>query len=112
MNLSCALVFSTRSRVSVYSTDDTRICLAGFLGSQIACIVRAAEALRYSRLSPRGAYFTTPLTGYGLQPAIPSAGSSVISASLHRSMRQYRNINLFAICVAERLSIRTRLTPG
>ena len=75
MNLSCALVFSTRSRVSVYSTGAADICLADFLGGQIGCIIRAAGALRYYRRSPRGAYFTTPLSGYGLQPAIPSAGT-------------------------------------
>ena len=57
-------------------------------------------------------YFTIMISGYGLQPTIPSVGSSVTSASLHRSIDQYRNINLFAIGFAARLNLRTRLTPG
>ena len=112
MNLSCALVFSTRSRVSVYSTGAADICLADFLGGQIGCIIRAAGALRYYRRSPRGAYFTTPLSGYGLQPAIPSAGSSYFSASLRRYPRQYRNINLSSIWIALRLPLGPDLPPG
>ena len=78
----------------------------------ITCIIRAAEALRYYRLSPLPAYLTTRIIGYRLQPTIPSVGSSVTSASLHRSINQYRNINLFSIGDADRLILRVRLTPG
>ena len=42
-NHSSALVYSTRSRVSVYGTGDLRVKLADFLGGMITCIIRSAR---------------------------------------------------------------------
>ena len=43
VNLSSALVCSTRPRVSVYGTGLSAICLAGFLGSLITSAVRLSR---------------------------------------------------------------------
>ena len=55
VNLSSALVYSTRPRVSVCGTGRPWICLAGFLGSLITSTRIAPEGAPYCRLSaPRG----------------------------------------------------------
>ena len=55
VNLSSALVFSTRPPVSVCGTGQSRICLAGFLGSLITAAIRLPEGALYFPVSaPRG----------------------------------------------------------
>ena len=70
------------------------------------------EPFRYCQVSAQGADFPAPLSAYALQPAIPSAGGGVTPASPRRSCRQCRNIHRLSICLAFRLIIRDRLTPG
>ena len=47
VNLSSALVYSTRLRVSVWSTGGIRICLADFLGSLLTTAIRLPGGSRY-----------------------------------------------------------------
>ena len=47
VNLSRALVYSTRPRVSVYGTGSYMICLADFLGSLITTAIRLPGGARY-----------------------------------------------------------------
>ena len=70
------------------------------------------EPFPYCRVSAQGADFPAPLSAYALQPAIPSAGGGVTPASPRRSCRQCRNVHRLSICLAFRLIIRDRLTPG
>ena len=51
VNLSSALVCSTRPPVSVCGTGLSRICLADFLGSLITTAVRSPGGSRYCRVS-------------------------------------------------------------
>ena len=71
---------------------------------------RTPEGLAYCRVSARGVDFPAPLIAYALQPAIPSAGGTVTTASPHRPCRQYGNIDPLAIGISVRMSLRTRLT--
>ena len=58
VNLSSALVFSTRPPVSVYGTGLGGICLAGFLGSLVTISRIAPKGAPYCRVSARKVYFT------------------------------------------------------
>ena len=49
-NLSSALVYSTRLRVSVYGTGIVDICLADFLGSLFTVVIRLPEGARYCQV--------------------------------------------------------------
>ena len=51
VNLSSALVYSTRPRVSVYGTGLHTICLADFLGSMVTTAIRLPGGARYYRAS-------------------------------------------------------------
>ena len=62
--------------------------------------------------SARGVDLPAPLSTYTLQPAVPSAGGGVTSASPHRPHDRQRNVDRFSIGIAVRLSLRDRLTPG
>ena len=53
MNLSSTLGFSPRLPVSVCGTGNTKICLAGFLGSLVTSTVVQAEAIPYCQVSAR-----------------------------------------------------------
>ena len=71
VNLSSALVYSTRLRVSVWSTGDITICLADFLGSLFTTAIRLPEGSRYCqfRHSARiclGRVYLPPLTCYSV----------------------------------------------
>ena len=59
VNLSSALVYSTRPRVSVYGTGLHTICLADFLGSLITTAIRLPGGARYYRASAQPADLPT-----------------------------------------------------
>ena len=68
---SSALVYSTRLRVSVWSTGEIRMCLADFLGSLVTTAVRLPGGARYSQSRHGGriclaAVYLPPLTCYSV----------------------------------------------
>ena len=71
VNLSSALVYSTRLRVSVWSTGDIRICLADFLGSLLTTAIRLPGGSRYCQFRHTtriclGHVYLPPLTCYSV----------------------------------------------
>ena len=56
------------------------------------CLVQALGILSGSALAVG---LPAAINAYTLQPAIPSAGGAVTSPSPRRSLRQYRNLDLF-----------------
>ena len=71
----------------------------------ITYIIRLPEGSRYFRISAQKVDLPAFLITYILQRAIPSARSSVTPASLHRSNKRYRNINLLSIGIAFGLTL-------
>ena len=113
VNHPSALVYSTRPRVSVYGTGNSALLFSGFsreYGYQR--YPRCPEALRYYRTSAQRVDLPARLITYMLQPPIPSGGGCVTSPSPRHAHCRYRNINRFAIGLAFRLILRTRLTLG
>ena len=81
-----ALVYSTRPRVSVYSTGTNPLKFSRFSrehGYQHYRIV--PKNAPYYRVSARKVYLTAFLITYALQPSIPSDGGCVTSPSLHHA---------------------------
>ena len=76
----------------------------------ITSAIATRERAAYSRLSARGTGFPIPLDTYRLQPAIPSAGGTVTSPSPRRAVSRYGILDPSSIGVAQRLSLRDRLT--
>ena len=96
VNLPSALVFSTRPRVSVYGTGATRLMFSGFSwrhGYLRYCLALKGRGILSG--SDPAVDLPAAVCSYTLQPAVPSAGGSVTSASPRHTGRQYRNINRF-----------------
>ena len=91
-----ALVYSTRPRVSVYGTGATRLMFSGFSwrhGYLRCCLALKGRGILSG--SDPAVDLPAAVCSYTLQPAVPSAGGSVTSASPRHTGRQYRNINRF-----------------
>ena len=110
VNLSSALVFSTRPPVSVCGTGPCRICLADFLGSLITTAIRLPGGARYCPVSassvdlPAGDLPTRFNVQFRLH-----AGVSLLR--LH--VTPERGNGIFTVCPsgrALRLPLRSRLT--
>ncbi len=85
VNLSSALVSSTRPPVSVLRYGPDRYILSGFSWEPgYLRYRRSPGGLPYCRVSAQGVYFTAPLNTYTLQRTIPSVRGSVTSPSPHR----------------------------
>lgn len=90
-----------------------RWSLAVFLGGMITlALPRGRGAPGVLSGSARGAGLPAPLGAYTLQPAIPSAGGGSTPASPRRTRGRCRNVDRPPVCIALRLIIRARLTPG
>ena len=91
-----ASVYSTRPRVSVYGTGATRLMFSGFSwrhGYLRYCLALKGRGILSG--SDPAVDLPAAVCSYTLQPAVPSAGGSVTSASPRHTGRQYRNINRF-----------------
>ena len=107
-----ALVYSTRPRVSVYSTADRDICLAGFLGGMVTC----------TRFGPKpSAYFQVRIRACtSLRPSAPTPlnllfrQQAAVSLPRHRVAPTDSNgiLTVSSIGLALLLILRHRLTPG
>ena len=110
VNLSSALVCSTRPPVSVCGTGPYRICLAGFLGSMVTAAVTLPGGSVYCRLSaPRA-----DLPAQGIPTAFnvlfrQHAGVSLLRLHIAPA-RGYRIFNVCPSGPALRLPLRPRLT--
>ena len=83
-----ALVYSTRPRVSVYSTGTEPLLFSGFSREHGYRHYRIVpKNAPYYRVSARKVYFTAFLIAYALQPSIPSDGGRVTSPSPHHATR-------------------------
>ena len=83
-----ALVYSTRPRVSVYSTGTEPLQFSGFSREHGYRHYRIVpKNAPYYRVSARKVYFTAFLIAYALQPSIPSDGGRVTSPSPHHATR-------------------------
>ena len=83
-----ALVYSTRPRVSVYSTGTEPLLFSGFSREHGYRHYRIVpKNAPYYRVSARKVYFTAFLIAYALQPSIPSDGGRVTSPSPHHAIR-------------------------
>ena len=83
-----ALVYSTRPRVSVYSTGTEPLLFSGFSREHGYRHYRIVpKNAPYYRVSARKVYFTAFLITYALQPSIPSDGGRVTSPSPHHATR-------------------------
>ena len=91
---SSALILYTWPRVSVCSTGAVWICLAVFLGSLITSISNCPKALGTIRFDINCGFAYNQYI-YTLQRTIPSVRRTFTTPSPLRSIRQYRNINLF-----------------
>ena len=93
MNLSSALVYSTRPRVSVSGTGVLSLMLRGF--SREPVYHRCQRTRRFAVLSSsaRLAAFDSLPSTYTLQRAIPSARGRFTSPSPRRNARQCRNVD-------------------
>ena len=87
-------------------------CLADFLGSLITLAIARPGGLAYFRTSAPSAGLPADVSAYFLKPAIPSAGGGATSPSPRRPIEWCRNLDRLSICLAFRLIIRFRLTPG
>ena len=111
MNLPSASVYSTRSRVSVYSTGGCALLLSGFSREHgyRHCRLGPGSA-PYCRVSARTVDLPAVLGAYALQPPIPSGGGRVTSPSPHRTRVSSGILTASSIGLALRLILRTRLT--
>ena len=110
VNLSSALVCSTRPPVSVCGTGPYRICLAGFLGSMVTAAVTLPGGSVYCRLSaPRA-----DLPAQGIPTAFNVLFRQHAGVSLLRlHIAPARGYRFFTVCPsghALRLPLRPRLT--
>ena len=70
--------------------------LSGFSRRQdYARCLRTPEGLEYCRVSARAVDLPAALIAYALQPAVPSAGGAVTTASPHRPWGKYGNVDPF-----------------
>lgn len=111
VNRSSALVYSTRLRVSVYSTGAYKIeCVAVFLGSLLTCIIDAPEGLPYfqSQLSWRICLPRSTSTSFNRL----FRQSATVSLLRHHLALIYSTgiLTGSSIGIAVRLSLRARLT--
>ena len=89
MTLPSASVYSTRSRVSVYSTGGCVLLLSGFSREQdYQRYPIGPGSARYSQVSARTVDLPAVLGAYALQPPIPSGGGCVTSPSPRRARSQ------------------------
>ena len=93
MNLSSALVYSTRPRVSVSGTGAARLRLRGFSREPAYRRCQLARGLAVLSSSARPAAFDSLPSTYTLQRAIPSARGRFTSPSPRRNARQCRNVD-------------------
>ena len=83
-----ALVYSTRPRVSVYSTGTEPLLFSGFSREHGYRHYRIVpKNAPYYRVSARKVYLTAFLNTYALQPSIPSDGGRVTSPSPRHAIR-------------------------
>ena len=82
MTLPSALVYSTRSRVSVYGTGGYALQFSGFSREHgyRRCRIGPKTA-PYCQVSARAVDLPAALIAYALQPPIPSGGGRVTSPS-------------------------------
>ena len=111
VSLPSALVYSTRPRVSVYGTGHDALLLSGFSWKYdyLHCRI-APEGAAYSRASARDVDLPASLSTFALQPPIPSGGGSVTAPSPRRAGGSNVILNVSAIGLSVRMSLRTRLT--
>ena len=89
MNLPSALVYSTRSRVSVYSTGGYALQFSGFSREhdyRHYCI--GPKTAAYYQVSALAVDLPAAIIAYALQPPIPSGGGRVTSPSPHHAHSQ------------------------
>ena len=111
VNLSSALVYSTRPPVSVYGTGLRYICLADFLGSMVTTAVGLPRGALRTVTSRHG---TRTFLGSVYLPRFNAlfrqcAGVSLLRLRLH-STAGCRNFYRLSIGFALRLILRSRLT--
>ena len=110
MNLSSALVYSTRPPVSVYGTGGTDLELRSFSREYGYRRCHFAHALRVLSGFGSGVDLPAPSTPTTLQRAFPSARGRFTPPSLHRSPAGDGMFTVSSIGGASRLSLRARLT--
>ena len=89
MTLPSALVYSTRSRVSVYSTGACTLKLSGFSRElDYRRYLIGPKTAEYFQVSARTVDLPAVLNAYALQPPIPSGGGRVTSPSPRRACSQ------------------------
>ena len=95
VNLSSALVCSTRPPVSVYGTGPLQICLAVFLGSLITITIRLSEDARYYLVSATGVDLPAPVIPTRFN-ALFRQCADVSLLRLHIALQQSNRI--FTVC--------------
>ena len=107
-----ALVYSTRPRVSVYSTADRDMCLAVFLGGMITCTRRGPEPLAYFQVRIRAC--TSPRPSAPTPLNLLFRQQAAVPLPRHRVAPTDSNgiLTVSSIGIALRLILRHRLTPG
>ena len=110
VNLSSALVYSTRPPVSVYGTGLCVICLAVFLGSMVTIAQIAPEGALYCPVSAGRSYFPYRPVPTRFNALFRQCADVSLLRLRRRSHKGSGNIYPVAIGSALRLRLRSRLT--